>query len=534
MQRHIIHRQKITMQVARQEDAHGLQNMVSNLLQNELPAKIETVIAGLFPSDKITRIDSLRLNLGNIDPQNFEQGFKSQFIEEFKKALASKKENLSEANNEEQLSNKQSLLDSLIYFIENGSLPWYRTVKNIAAWETEILQNFSSYEYQYLVEWLLHNHSSNPVVLRRMVMQFSDRFLEKLILEIAPHQINQCQNIYHDLSAILEVCLRRKQSFKDEIWKNVFHVLLNNIGQHPDDEDNNIWVFHVLKVLAGQFNINRGDITSVMEIRLNKKLKTDVVKGSFKSLVAFLESREQESPIKTNYVKTGAVKTNLVKTGPVKTGIDETNSVKTGAVDKGKTALPQKAILDIKADKNENLSGTKIKKLSVSAEDALFINGSGAVILHFFLKPYFEDLKLVVKGKFINNAAQQRAVLLLNYLVTGEVEAAEFDMGLQKILCGYPLEETLPASIVLTKKEKSESAKLLLAVTDHWAPLKNTSVDGLRASFLQRDGKITTKENGWLLTVEQKTVDILLGKLPWGFSTIRLSWMEKILNVDWY
>ncbi len=78
-----------------------------------------------------------------------------------------------------------------------------------------------------------------------------------------------------------------------------------------------------------------------------------------------------------------------------------------------------------------------------------------------------------------------------------------------------------------------ESEALLQSVIRYWPPLKNTSVDGLRHSFLQREGKLEQKQNGWLLTVEQKTIDILLDKLPWGFSTVTLPWMKEMISVDW-
>lgn len=137
-------------------------------------------------------------------------------------------------------------------------------------------------------------------------------------------------------------------------------------------------------------------------------------------------------------------------------------------------------------------------------------------------------------NKFVDDQARERSVMLLYYLATGEVEAAEFDLPLQKILCGFPLEQSLATTIKLSKKEKTYSTELLTNVINYWEPLKNTSIAGFRETFLLRNGNLELRENGWLLKVEQKTLDILLGKLPWGFSTIRQPWMENILSVDWY
>ena len=501
IQRHIIHKQKVTLYVNKQEEAHGLQNLVSRLMQNELSDKMESVFAELFPSDKIIRMDSLHINLANINPANFEEEFKNGFIAEFRKVLSSKKENLSEANNEEELSNARSLVLSLIFFLENGSLPWYRSAKNIADWEEEITQNLSTGEYEYLLEWLRHSYYKSTIVLQRLAMQFSDMFLEKLILKILPGQSISWEDIYTDLDAVLNVCLNEKKSHRVDIWKYAFHVLLNN-SELDDADKANVWAFQVLKLLADRFDIS--GISSLMEIKLNKKLKTNSIKDAFKELVAFLDTRGQSH----NNIEIKNKKSRKKRSDQIK---DADNNINKDAAEQ-----------------------LKSKQNILPEGDAIYVTGSGAVILHFFLNPFFEDLKLVANGKFVDTEANQRAVLLLHYLVTGETETAEFNLALQKILCGYPLPETLPSSIILTKKEKTESIKLLTAVTDYWVPLKNTSIDGLRSGFLQREGKLNPKENGWLLTVEQKTLDILLSKIPWGFSTIRLPWMGQILNVDWY
>jgi hypothetical protein len=63
--------------------------------------------------------------------------------------------------------------------------------------------------------------------------------------------------------------------------------------------------------------------------------------------------------------------------------------------------------------------------------------------------------------------------------------------------------------------------------------LKNTSVNGLRETFLKRDGILSRQENNWRLQVEQKTLDVLLDSIPWGFSTISLPWNGYLIFVEW-
>lgn len=85
----------------------------------------------------------------------------------------------------------------------------------------------------------------------------------------------------------------------------------------------------------------------------------------------------------------------------------------------------------------------------------------------------------------------------------------------------------------LNPEAKIECEELLQAAIGHWSVLKNTSVDGLRETFLQRNGKISRVEKGWKLQVERKTVDVLLAKLPWGLGIIKLPWMNDMMFVEW-
>lgn len=80
---------------------------------------------------------------------------------------------------------------------------------------------------------------------------------------------------------------------------------------------------------------------------------------------------------------------------------------------------------------------------------------------------------------------------------------------------------------------KEECELLLQELIHHWSILKNTSITGLRETFLQRNGKISPVDKGWLLNVEQKGVDVLLNSLPWGIGVIKLPWNATTIFVEW-
>ncbi len=189
--------------------------------------------------------------------------------------------------------------------------------------------------------------------------------------------------------------------------------------------------------------------------------------------------------------------------------------------------------LALARQKEEEKARAVVKKPLKEDEATNYIRNAGLVLLHPFLSTYFSRLELTEKGKFVNEEAQFRAIHLLQYLVDGTALHQEHELVLNKILCGLPVEEPIPLEILISEKEKAVSLELLQVVLQQWEKLKNTSIEGLRASFLQRQGALTPMDDAWKLRVEQRGYDILLQTLPWSVGMIKASWMKKILYVEW-
>jgi hypothetical protein len=166
----------------------------------------------------------------------------------------------------------------------------------------------------------------------------------------------------------------------------------------------------------------------------------------------------------------------------------------------------------------------------LSAE-GYFIQDAGLILLAPFLSTLFERLALASSGELKDPAA---AMALLHFLATGREAPAEFQVVLPKVLCGWPLDKPVSLPEALAADTKAEARQLLESVIGHWAILKNTSVEGVQESFLQRPGKLSLTARGdWLLQVEQKAYDMLLQQLPWSFSWTRLPWMRETLRTEW-
>jgi hypothetical protein len=165
------------------------------------------------------------------------------------------------------------------------------------------------------------------------------------------------------------------------------------------------------------------------------------------------------------------------------------------------------------------------------AQEGIHIPNAGVTLLAPFLTMLFERVDVSAKTELKDPAT---ALVLLHFLATGEAGPADFQLPLAKVLCGLPLEKAISLPVTLPESIQAEGRQLIESVIGHWAILKNTSVEGLRESFLQRPGKLTlTARKDWLLQVEQKSYDMLLQHLPWSFSLIRLPWMKRALRTEW-
>lgn len=165
----------------------------------------------------------------------------------------------------------------------------------------------------------------------------------------------------------------------------------------------------------------------------------------------------------------------------------------------------------------------------------VFLNcpNAGLVILLPFIKRFFENIGLVNDDEFIDEISKIKALLALHFLATGNNFENEQDLLLPKILCGFEIEEFVEFNSNLHENTKNEANELLKSVIVHWQILQNTSVEALRETFLQRDGRLKIESN-FLLQVSNSGVDVLIDKIPWGFRTFKLPWMQKSIITEWH
>jgi hypothetical protein len=175
-------------------------------------------------------------------------------------------------------------------------------------------------------------------------------------------------------------------------------------------------------------------------------------------------------------------------------------------------------------------------RFSGAAEETgeeIYVENAGLVLAAPYLPRLFAMLGLLEGPVFRDVEAAERAVHLLQYLVDGSEGAPEFSLVLNKVLCGLAIAMPIEREVDLSEREKEAVEGLLRGMIENWKGIGRTSVQGLRETFLQREGTLRLHDGVWQLLVAPKQFDMLLDTLPWSISVIRHHWMNRVIHVTW-
>ena len=72
-----------------------------------------------------------------------------------------------------------------------------------------------------------------------------------------------------------------------------------------------------------------------------------------------------------------------------------------------------------------------------------------------------------------------------------------------------------------------------MAVIANWPIISTSSPAALRETFLAREGRLERDHDRWTLVVQRRTLDVLVDRIPWGFSVVYHRWMSLPIHVTW-
>lgn len=199
------------------------------------------------------------------------------------------------------------------------------------------------------------------------------------------------------------------------------------------------------------------------------------------------------------------------------------------------TSRKVKKIIEEELEKNEEVEEEPVEPEPEELDFGVGVSvyNAGMILCWPFFGRFFAALGLVEQGKFKGQQAEERAVQLLQYLATGMTDFEEWDLSLNKVLCGVSMNTPISPSFVITLEEEEMVNKLINGTIFNWEKMRGTRLETFRETFFMRTGMLYEKDNRWELIVERKAYDLLLDTLTWNITMINLSWMKKRLNVQW-
>ncbi|NET44181.1 contractile injection system tape measure protein [Okeania sp. SIO2B3] len=229
-QRHIIKKQVIELNLSSQQGAFTLQNEVSRIYRQKVVPLIDNLLSQSIAPDTIHRINTLEINLGNIDINNLEQDLIEKILEQIQQELevefssSVKQTNISESGQKNvdssnysapqqdrklknleafKIKNKRrSQLEIFSYFLDTGMLPWW--TENFSKQELEKCCDYLITDSPIQVKYIVEECLKNIKKLQRLIYQFSDVILLKIVSLFVGDLVEFIANYNTDIKPIFE------------------------------------------------------------------------------------------------------------------------------------------------------------------------------------------------------------------------------------------------------------------------------------------------------------------------------------------
>ena len=530
-QNNIIRKAAVNFKFTGDLDAITMQQQASDWCRTVLNASLSSALEEYEQGEEIHQLNKIDLE---IDLEN---------IKDWNTDLADKiifhlKEKLHNVIREKEKPLKISAVANdyarvFAYYLNSGILPWYCSITNAAQLKQQFKQwvrDVPASEIKELLRQIPEEKWAGRVM---ELLEGND--LEIMIAHIREMKVNELEEIMREIRVISRQVII-KGSLQQKLIRSFVQILLTGIELEMAVDK---WI--------GQLFINYPDqfvLTKTAELR-NTYLKNKVEQLQLSQAQGLKNQEKKKQGDRDESLLTSSNASDAISVG--KENRDQSSIAEESAEVRNRKEIHDKSGPEIneserlnrtegeKRNDTELIGGPFEKKeiesiLLIELAEGIFINNAGAVIIAPFLFPLFEKTGLLKDNEILEAGT---AISLLHYCVTGNTNPMEYELFLLKILCGVVPDYVFQAEHDLDKGLLKEADELLSSVIEHWSIIKNTSIEGLRESFLKRNGKLSFVNDTWVLQVEQKPYDMVLTKIPWNISMIKLPWMKYRLNTEW-
>ena len=506
--KHQIHSLVFDLSIPAENMAAGLQDRLSSFSVEAAPGILEEVLDKYDPPGTVTRIKRIEVDLGIVKTDSLETDIGKKLLEKLETSVFEKiRGPISRPQEVEFVPEVSILIDQLEYFFLTGQLPWHADV--------DVFQDI----HRLVIDMIKNSPEALRSLLQRIIPLKSAR--HRLIFNLEVETLGILTETYLDTPG--------------ETRENIQTLILwtyDRLQQAGLRVHKKLFRFETFII----------QLLESPELRapalLEKWLEQELHPGIFPSAEQWNAFKDSillpGKPLPDDFPQKAAYLWEILarKLDTIEKPFRQPRQEADGLLTQTGWESPKTDIPIAGAGSEPGKEAIREKE-SVTSNDSLFIRNSGLVILWPYLESYLKILKLVETDRFISSRHQLQAVHELEFLARGRGEYREYDLVLNKVLCGFPLTAPVDTGLKAEPIDPAEAGKLLPAVIRNWKIIADTSVKGFRNSFLMRDGRLTPQENNWTLIIDRKGYDVLLEKLPYSIHVVKLPWMEKPIYVEW-
>jgi hypothetical protein len=486
---HIIHRQSLEVDFRRPGQDKGMQDRVAAVYYQRILPQLANLFDGIGYGPEALRIPVLSIDCGEISEADWEERLTERVVSSLTNELQSYRGSaLKEGNQDNRDGADSQWAEDFIHFVKWGKFQWESRKEAISDFEKRFKP-----EPAFLDDLARVLHVSADA-MNRLFHHFSSHFIRRL-----------CDAFVARLSSddAAYVAFLRQVGVNPE---TLSRSVISAYGAIRDKQATKPGRFSIVLLSIVWPALDVTHKTNMVQ-GVHRFLKNKQTDGKFSfatpSFIASLRSLAQdEFPASTRAFQSK---------GPTGQAIGRSveNTVSKGSED---VRLPDKA----------------------THEEPFYLGNAGLVLAYPFIEPLMQHVGLIGEDIPFSVENRAQAALLLHYLVYASPAFDESALALNKVLCGLRPESFVNLDVFeCTPAVKQECEDVLHSIVTHWHVLRNTSAEGLRETFLQREGKLTRRANNWLLQVDSRGVDVLMASLPWSIGIIKLPWMECMLYVEW-
>jgi Contractile injection system tape measure protein len=540
-QPHIIGRTVVEIDLDRLDDVWSFQAEISDILQQQGIPAMEQLFDRLVDADRVIRLDRVVVDLPPIDRHFLADEFVRNLLAALDLALTDRLSARLPSDPAETKIQAQAEADweVLLYFLQYGRLPWWCPTADWQTWlpRWEAVMQTET-DWQYPLRALLKNNTAAQL---RLITQFAPGFRHQLILQLQSTWLgwSNLRSQAQQLMQALGLSHSTVDRLEAQAWLRLFAELVEGTAELrplPTIDWIRAWLgdlYQTWQSVTTQPPTTLAPDTEGEIGSIDRRVTPQTLFSQrLRMLLAELPSTDRSSWLAALDSLT-SLSPDRLPDRPDRIAISVLPSIDTTPDTLRQSEPPFPANVQTNPiDLSQGSIDLQLSPEEIAA--GLFVDRAGLILLHPFLSPYFAELGLLNGEVFRDETAQQTAIYLLHYLATGQTDAPESELVMPKLLCGWHLNQAMVRGIELPAAALLEGEHLLQTAIDYWQVLKDTSPDGLREGFLQRTGKLTHQEDGnWRLQVEQQSIDILLGSLPWGINVVTLPWLECLIMVEW-